>query len=243
MAANERMDPAGGPVIENRDAPAMDVEGDVMGVSPLEPAGPRMSEPAPQAPLEDDAEYPPMQPRGQATTEGGAAAFAASEQGEGYLRLVIEVNHGELSVADAAVIDGPLAQTDLTGEMAYEAQVHGRRVAADSFDDLSVQHGFAPPDDPSRGHSVTRRNRFQFVARIPRSAVTADELGDLEIALMRPARTTQLAELSSARSAESLTDVATGAGEEPPEIIGRLRGVDLEALPTERAEAVHRALR
>ncbi len=240
------MDPAAEPVVENPAAPAMDsvAHGDVMDGPLADAPGPRMTEPAPQATDEEAAGYPDMEPRQAPPSEGeGAEAFAADEQGEGYLRLVIEVEGDDLRLIDAAVVEGPLVQTDLTGQMAYEALVRGRRVAADAFDDLSRQRGFAPPDDPAVGHSDTELSKYQFVARIPRSEVTTEELADLEITLLRPSRTTQLSEDVDTRSAESLSDAAVAAGEVPPEVIGRLRGIDLDAsLPQERAQAVRRRL-
>lgn len=235
--------------MEDASAPSMPSvdDGDVMngGAREVE-GGTRMPEPPPTPPTDEDAaEYPDMEPAHTPPPEaGGAAAYAAGEQGEGYLRLVIEVDDGELRLVDAAVVDGPLVQPDLTGLMAYEALVRGRRVAADAFDDLSRQRGLAPPDDPSAGHSVADVSRYQFVARIPRSEVTAEELADLDITLLRPARATQLAEDAAAGAAEPLEDAAVRSGEEPPEVIGRLRGIDLdEALPEPKAQAVRGALR
>lgn len=235
------------PVVENPAAPSMSggTEHDVMGAATHDAPGPRMTEPAPSGGEEGVDEYPEMEPRRAPPATGeGADAYAAGEQGEGYVRLVIEVDEGKLHLVDAAVIDGPLVQTDLTGQMAYEALIRGRRVAADAFDDLSHQRSFPPPDEPHLGHNVKELSRYQFVARIPRSEVTAEELADLEVTLLRPSRTTQLAERRPAESGQPLADAALAAGEEPPEIIGRLAGVDLdESFSPARAEAVRSRLR
>ena len=239
------MDPAGPPIAEDATAPSMGGgDADVMSGPVREGPGGRMTEPAPSVAEEEGAEYGEMQPRSEPAVTQGAEAFAARGSGEGYLRLAIDVQDGTLRVVDAAVVDGPLVHTDLTGQMAYEAVVRGRRVAADAFDDLAQEHAFAPPDQPELGHHTAELSSYQFVARIPRSEVTAEELPDLEITLMRLAQTTQLSDRLRPQSTEPVADAALAFGIEPPEVVGRLSGVDLDtALPHERAEAVRRGLR
>ena len=146
-------------------------------------------------------------------------------------------------MVDASVVDGPVVYSDLTGQMAYEALIAGRRVAADAFDDLTQQHAFPPPDDPTLGHHTSTTSHFQFVARVPRSEVTAAELADLQITLVRPASTTQLAANVAAAPGLSLEAAAIEAGEDSPEVIARLDGVDLSALPARAADAVRERLR
>ncbi|MDQ3988213.1 MAG: hypothetical protein M3291_03260 [Actinomycetota bacterium] len=244
-----QMDPVAGPVVENPSRPAMGEAGagDVMGAAALPAEGHRMTEPAPAADAGAsagvDAEYPDMEPPVATTGGEGAEAFAAGSYGEAYLRLVIDVDDGEMKVVDARVVDGPVVRTDLTGQMAYEALIRGRRVAADAFDDLTQQHAFPPPDDPTLGHHTSTTSHFQFVARVPRSEVTEAELADLEITLVRPASTTQLAADVAAAPGLSLEAAALEAGEEPPEVVARLEGIDLNALPSGAAEAVRERLR
>ena len=246
MNQPDRMDPDAEPVIENPSAPAMTPPSAGEATAGLSPdgGGTRMSEPAPQGEDEPESdEYPPMEPAGDHPGGMGLEPSEAQAQQEGYLRLVIDVDQGNLELVDVAVVDGPLVHTDLTGLMAYQALVRGRRVAADAFDDLSQQHGFAPPDDPSIGHSITEVAQYQFVARVPLEEVTTEELADMEITLMRPVRTTQLTETGGSRPGLPLEETTVGAGEEPPEIIGRLRGIDLDtSLTPSRAEAVRSRL-
>ena len=109
-----QMDPVAAPVVENPSRPAMGEAGagDVMmdaGALPAE--GNRMTEPAPGADAGasadteyPDMEYPDMEPPA-ATGGEGAEAFAAGSHGEGYLRLVIEVDDGEMKVVDASVVE------------------------------------------------------------------------------------------------------------------------------------------
>lgn len=236
------MDSSATPVVEDASLPEMGPTAagaaDTMGAgAPSALSGaPEMDEPAP-SPEEDEAvDYPDME--GSLTDNAPGADYA-----EGYLRLVIDVDDGELSLVDAAVVDGPVIFGDLTGQMAYDAVVRGRRVAADAFDDLAVRHSFPPPDSPDAEHREGTTSHYQFVARVPRSEVTADELADLEVTLMRPSSTGALTEHEAAASGLPLEAAAAAAGAEPPEVIGRLQGIDLGRLAGPAAEAVRSRLR
>lgn len=252
---NKRMNPGARLVIEDPTRPAMGDQpsSDAMGFDDDVPVeGNLMPDPPPQGErAESDtvvadttaADYPDMEPLGATRGGDNAEAFAAGTHGDGYLRLVIEVENGNMELIDASVVDGPLVQTDLTGQMAYEATLHGRRVAADAFDDLSEQHAFPPPGDPTVGHRTTKAARFQFVARVPRSEVTAADLPDLQITLVRPSSTTQLSKRHVASSALPLDAAAIEAGENPPQVVARLEGISLDTLPNQAVEAVRSRLR
>jgi hypothetical protein len=99
---------------------------------------------------------------------GDATSFAAPTSGEGYVRLLCEVDDGDLRIVGASVVDGPLIRPELTGHLAYQVLVHGRVVAAGAFDDLAHQRGIAPPDQPELGHSRARLETYQFTVRVPR---------------------------------------------------------------------------
>lgn len=247
------MDSAAAPVVEDASLPEMPLAGDTAGEIMETGAGApspglgsaEMPEPAPSPEVdEESASYGDEESASYGDMEGPVAAGApGGDYMEGYLRLVIDVDDGELTLVDAAVIDGPVVFSDLTGQMAYDAVVHGRRVAADAFDDLAVRHSFPPPDSPETGHGEGQTSHYQFVARVPRSEVTLEELADLEVTLMRPPSTRALAENEAAAPGMRLEDAAAAAGGEQPEIVGRLHGVDLEQLGGSAAEAVQSRLR
>lgn len=240
------MDSSAPPVVEDPTLPVMPPEGaddaGVMGAgepSPAPGASP-MPEPAPTPEDEDTAEYAEME---GPVRDSGTGPREEADFDEGYLRLVIDVNDGELTLVDAAVVDGPVVFGDLSGQMAYDVVLRGRRVAADAFDDLAVRHSYPPPDSPEDQHLVGQTSHYQFIARIPRSEITTEELADLEVTLMRPPTTRALSEQAAAAPGLPLEAAAVAAGGEPPEVIGRLRGIDLGSLGSPAAEAVRSRLR
>lgn len=206
-----------------------------------------MSEPAPvpqpsAAGGTEEQAYPDMEPRDERGVSQ-ASDFAATSHGEGYLRLVMEVSGGGMQVRDASVNDGPLMEPDLTGEMAYEAVVRGRRVGAGGLRDLSRRHAYAPPEADTAAHRVSEVDEYEFVVRIPRSDITLDELPELVVELSRPEATTELAEETAAMPGALFADAAVAAGREPPTVVARLEGLALHELPGTAAEQLRQRLR
>ena len=239
------MNPDDEPIIEDDRLPAMeDLSGsDVMGAVAEAGGEGTMSEPAP-GDGEEMEEYPDMEPKGPAPDEMvDAASFAAPEHGEGYLRLVVSVEDNVMTVIDASVVEGPLVEEDLTGQMVYQAIVNDRRVSAGAFADLAIQSGFAPPDDESLGHSTTEITSYQFVVRIPRSEITLDELADLQIELVRPTTTNELSLDAPVARGITFAESAASTGLETPPVIARLAGVSLDDLPDKASEALRKGLR
>ena len=245
----EFMDPDGDPVVEDGALPTMPPV-DVEAEPDLRMPDPRTDddEPAdvPEG-LDDawgaeqgsagDAEEPPdMEPLDPLhapapPSAGDATSFAAPISGEGYVRLLCEVSDGDLRIVDASVVDGPLVRPELTGHLAYQVLVHGRTVAAGAFDDLAHQRGIAPPDEPGLGHSDARLDSYQFTVRIPRAELSVEELSEVEIELVRPATTTELADDAARAPGADFAAAATDAGHDPPRVVARLAGVDPDTLP------------
>lgn len=249
-SADAMMDPEATPIADNPGLPSMDAAEAEPTMASRATAegkgeGSYMTEPPPAPESDDDGEeYGDMGATASPHTGSTAAEFAAGTDDEGYLRLVIDVDHGSLSLVDAAMVAGPLVTTDLSGQMAYDAVVHGRRVAADAFDDLSQSHAFAPPDEDDAGHRVTDIDHYQFIARIPSSEVSAADLADLEITLMRTTRTSQLSDTPQAMAGVPLEEAAAASGEEdPPQVVGRLVGISLDQVPQESARNIEQQLR
>jgi hypothetical protein len=236
-----RMNPDSEPVVEDARLPAMDdqARSDVMGEVAEAAGGRVMSEPPPSG-EEAAGEYPDMEPI-TAHPAADAESFAAGEHGEGYVRLVVGVEEGNMRVIDGSVVEGPLVEENLTGQMAYQAIVRGRRIGAEAFSDLAVEHAYAPPDDESGGHSVGEIASYQFVVRIPRSEITLDDLSELEIELVRP--TTDLLSQVSPRSSETFDAAAATAGVESPSVVARVEGVNLDELPERAGQALRTGLR
>jgi hypothetical protein len=247
-----RMNPDSEPVVEDARLPAMDdqARSDVMGEVAEAAGGSVMSEPPPSGdrlmseppPSSEEAaeEYPEMEPI-VAHPAADAESFAAGVHGEGYVRLVVVVEEGDMRVIDGSVVEGPLVEENLTGQMAYQAIVRGRRIGAEAFSDLAVEHAYAPPDDESGGHSVGEIASYQFVVRIPRSEITLEDLPDLEIELVRP--TSDLSSQVSPRSRETFHEAAATAGIESPSVVARVEGINLDELPERASESLRRGLR
>lgn len=232
-------------VIENEMLPAM---GDELGDDIMNEGGREnaemMSEPAP-GDEEPEEGYPEMVRAKEEEMAGDddAGSFAAREYGEAYLRLVVSVEGDKMSVMDASVVDGPLVeQPDLTGQMAYEVLIDGRRVAGEAFADLGVASSAVPPDDPSRGHHFAELKNFDFVVRIPRGEVTQEELGRVEVELVRPARTSELSEEIAPAPGVPFAQAAADRGVAPPKVVARLEGIDLNELPEKAAAAIRKGL-
>ena len=109
-------------------------------------------------------------------------------QGEQYIRLRIRVNNGRLSVIDSHLVDGPLGQGGgFPGTNAYEVTLGDRLLHAGALPDLGVQRSFPNPKGPrqQRGHYLTERNVFEFMARLPASEVNSETIGKIAVRLLR----------------------------------------------------------
>ncbi|HEY6802637.1 MAG TPA: hypothetical protein VI306_03560 [Pyrinomonadaceae bacterium] len=109
-------------------------------------------------------------------------------QGEQYIRMRIRVNNGRLSVIDSHLIDGPLRQgAGFPGTNAYEVTLGERLLHAGALPDLGVQRSFPNPEGArqQRGHYITERDIYEFMARVPASEVTSDTIRKIVVRLLR----------------------------------------------------------
>jgi hypothetical protein len=133
---------------------------------------------------------------------------AASRTADGYLRLQVHVENGQMSIVESHRVDGPLAQTPMfEGRYAYEVSDSGRLLHAGSIPDVGTIRGFAHPNGTleQRGHHTYELASYDFHARVPLSAVTRSALSKVAVVLYRvkehaPSR----APLARAVSAEPL---------------------------------------
>ena len=204
-----------------------------------------MTEPAPIEVTAEGDMYPDMEAADDPPHDtAGAAAFEASDGGQGYVRLAVHVRDGAMEIVDASVVDGPLVtNSDLTGQMVYQATVGGRRVAAEAFTELGEAIGFAPPDEPELGHHVAEIGEFEFNVRVPREDLSLNELPTLEIELLRPTRTTQLSEELDVPPGVPFERAAADAGVEMPEVVASLSGLELDSLPSAAQQSLRAKLR
>lgn len=242
MADNEVMDATNRAVVDDPTKPLMD-------------GGPALMDPVPSgaasaadgggqagdemAPMEQDgSDMDPMDAAPPSIEEPRAFDPGGDDVGDGYLRLNIRLENGELSVVGARIVDGPLLQPDPTGELFYQAVIGDRRIGVGGLPDLEEERGFAPEDDPAAGHGIAPSDGNEFVVRIPRQDITAEELDELEIELVRPSETS-----ASPAPGQTLEAAAAEEGRDAPEVVARLHGIDLGQTPDDQVEALRRRLR
>lgn len=141
--------------------------------NPAEPRAPKHGYPDQQ---------PPKPPRG---TTGGRKPGKARQ---GYIRLRVRVEGGELSIAGAKFVEGPLAETQvLHPGLACEIMLGSHRVAASWIPDAGVWRSF--PDPLGRpglqGHHVTEVPSYEIAMRVPAKDLSMSALSKARMTLYR----------------------------------------------------------
>ena len=109
---------------------------------------------------------------------------------EQYIRMRVRVRDGQLSVLDSHLVDGPLSQTTgFSGGHAYEVTLDDRLLHAGHLADLGEQRSFVNPSPKApkeqKGHHLTERYSYEFMARVPAAEVTRDTIGRIVVRLHR----------------------------------------------------------
>jgi hypothetical protein len=111
-----------------------------------------------------------------------------SSDSNGYVRLTIHVERGNLSIKDIKEVSGQLIiPTALGPGHAYEILIDDTPIAFGALPDLGVRRSFANPDIPGREgtHHITTLPSYDFFARIPKNQITRDTLPKLTIILLK----------------------------------------------------------
>lgn len=173
-----------------------------------------------------DSEYPPQHP---------APGLSAAAESGGYLRLLLRVDDGEMSLVDASRVAGPLSQPGpVHGGLAYAVSLGQQQLGAGDVPDPGIRRSFAPPDQPERGHALVEVPSYEFTARVPADQVSTTNLPDLQVAVYR---------LDSDQATQLATDqpLREQVGRVAKEV-SRLRGVHIEQLPQQVRVSLERAL-
>jgi hypothetical protein len=162
---------------------------------------------------------------------------AASIGQEGYVRLRIRVEHGELSVAGATFVEGPLAQPEMVHPgLSYEVKVGRRRVAVGDVPDPEWRSYPDPSGRPGlEGHHITEPESYEFTVRMSAAEFTEPALAETNVALYRWTGEGPGEALEAAAIARQPKGAVTR--------IGVLRGIDVENLPGAVQKDVRRAIR
>jgi hypothetical protein len=156
---------------------------------------------------------------------------------EGYLRIRIRAEGGELEVKDIRAVEGPLlADGELHGDLAYEVTIGSRRVSSGAIPDVGLMRSFPHPDPApgQEGHHFTPAPSYEFLVRVPKRGLSPQSLSRLGIRLYRikdPVPRTEGPELLGERFGSELREV------------GRIQGIRLELLPKSSQAEVRRALK
>jgi hypothetical protein len=129
------------------------------------------------------AQQPPKPPRRTRPTRR-----AAKQPREGYVRLRVLVDDGEMSIVGAKFVEGPLAAVEtLPPGLVYEVTLGSRRIATGAIPDAGVWRSF--PDPLGRpaleGHHITVTPRYEIAVRVPAEEMTISGLARMRIALYR----------------------------------------------------------
>jgi hypothetical protein len=144
---------------------------------------------------------------------------------DGYVRVRIHVEKGQLSVVDIKQVQGPLLiPSAVIRGYSYEVLLDEQQVGLGSVPDVGVRRSFANRDvaGPEGKHHFTTLSTFDFFARIPKGHVTTANLPKLNVVLHNvqeaPDRLTTLTPLQKQSGVHTVE-------------VGRLSGINLEQLP------------
>jgi hypothetical protein len=177
-------------------------------------------------------QQPPKPPR--QTNSGGRGLKQAKE---GYVRLRVLVQNGELSVVGAKFVEGPLAPMEtLHPGLAYEVTIGARRVAAGGIVDAGQWRSF--PDPLGRpgleGHHITEMPSYEITVRVPAQELSMSVLPKARITLYRWRGTGPAVPVAG----RSLKAQLKG----PVEMVATLNGIRMSRLSKEAQAEVRRAL-
>ena len=157
----------------------------------------------------------------------GTPLTHAVQPSDGYVRMEIHSENGQLSIVGVHSVDGPLAQPEtITPGLVYEATIDNQQVALGSLPDANISRAFANSDVPDYHgkHRVTLRTSYNFFVRIPRSHLTAVTLPKLNIVL------------HNVTSAPGLVKPGIPLPQQTSILhqeVGRISGINLASLPVE----------
>jgi hypothetical protein len=102
---------------------------------------------------------------------------------DGYVRLVVRMEQGQMRVVEAREVAGPLVQPDTVAHgLAHELLIGGRRVAVGSMPDAAVARSFSEPGPEGlREHHIQPLDKYDFVIRVPRSELRGADLSNITV--------------------------------------------------------------
>ena len=133
-------------------------------------------------------------------TEAGVPISAASlppmkereasgpDRHEGYVRLRMRVEKGEMTVVGVRRVEGPLVQPErLHSGLAFEILRDQKRLGMGTIADHGERRSFPPPEDTPglEGHHIAELPGYEFNVRIPQKDFTEKALPRLRVSVYR----------------------------------------------------------
>ncbi|HXV59027.1 MAG TPA: hypothetical protein VD704_14280 [Gaiellaceae bacterium] len=171
----------------------------------------------------------------------GRAAARTAKAPRGYVRLRLRVRDGELEVVGAKAVEGPLVQSKLQGELAYEVTVGDKRVSAGAIPDAGERRSFPDPkakDPEMQTHHVTQLRTYEVNVRVPKEEVSASALPKLEVALYRVKQ-----ELPPEGAAAAVAGPIGPRFQQQLREVGRMKGIRTEKLSDPLAKELKEAFK
>jgi hypothetical protein len=171
----------------------------------------------------------------------GRAAARTAKAPKGYVRLRLRVRDGDLEVVGAKAIEGPLVQSKLQGELAYEVTVGDKRVAVGAIPDAGERRSFPDPkakDPEMQTHHVTELRAYEVNVRVPKEEVSVSALPKLEVALYRVKQ-----ELPPEGAAAAVAGPIGPRFQQQLREVGRMKGIRPEKLSDPLAKELKEAFR
>lgn len=159
---------------------------------------------------------------------------------EGYVRLRMRYDHGNLSVVGVKRVSGPLVSKERLEEgFVYEVTRGRRRIYTEALPDLGVERSFPPPEGEEtaevHGHHIVELDIYEFNVRVPANEFTTRSLRNLQVTLYE---TTEIPE-SLQMDARTLK---TQFDKELREV-SKLKGIDRNKLPNNVQQQLDESLR
>jgi hypothetical protein len=171
--------------------------------------------------------------------EEKAAVIRKAAAKENYVRLRLHVKNGQISVAGARTVEGPLVMpSKLHSGLAYEVTCGKKRIGLGSIEDSAVRRGFPHPESApagQEGHSVVEQQEFEFTVRIQQKEFSPWALPRISVSVYRVKGETPdspvMPEMLSTQFSRELREVA------------KLKGIHLKKLSRKLQKEITRALR
>jgi len=156
---------------------------------------------------------------------------------DGYVRLRVLVDDGELSIVGAKFVAGPYDRpSTVTAGLAYEVTLGSKPIAAGDIVDAGTWRSYPDPQGRAemQGHHVTTQESYEITVRVPASALSKSALPKARITLYRW-RGVEPAAIAEGRSMKTQLKGKV-------ETVATLKGIQLARLPKQAQAELRRAL-